>query len=204
MPENQVVLYVVRHGQTILNGEGKFRGTIDVPLDEKGIKDAKQLAKFFENIKIGDAWSSSLDRATHTACIILDPKGLEASPTDELKSLDVGDLAGKLKSEHQAELEYYQEHTNEPFPGGESIQHFRARVRPPILRAIHAGIRNGSPSMIVSHASIVHETGNIIHQDHTSALVKPGGVVAVMYDGKHFTAVPIVKAEKPPTLHYAS
>lgn len=195
-PTNQlerIVAYFVRHGSTILNDSGKFRGWLDVPLDANGKKDAEELARFFEKIALGTAYTSSLERAQQTAEIVLEPRGMFASPSEELRPIGVGELEGQLKSEHRKEIEYYQNHPNEKFPGGESLNGFRARVRRPILTSIKEGVDNPLPTITFAHSSIIHEVGNLVHHDHNKVLVKPGGVVAVSFDGKAFRAKPIFK-----------
>ena len=193
-PNEKVVAYFIRHGQTTLNADGRFRGSkTDVPLDEKGIQDAHDVADFLKDKPIGDAWTSSKTRAEQTAEIVLEPRGQVASPTEGLHPLDVGYLGGEKKSEHTADMEYFQQHHEIQIPGGQSIQQFRSQVKPHILLAIRRGIENGVPSAVFSHSSIVHEVGNLIHGDHGAALVKPGGVAAVTYDGKYFSAKAIFK-----------
>jgi len=192
----RIVAYFVRHGTTILNQAGKFRGWMDVPLDADGKNQAEEVAKFFENIGLGDAFTSSLERAVQTAQIALEPKGLYATPSDELRPINVGELEGKLKTEHQKLINYFQKHPNEKFPGGESLNGFRARVRRPILGGIKNGVESQLSSIIFSHSSIIHEVGNLVHQDHNKVLVKPGGIVAVYFDGKAFRAKAIFKPKR--------
>ena len=198
-PINQserVVAYFVRHGSTILNSENKFRGWMDVPLDTNGKEQAQKVAEFFQKIALGDAFTSSLERAVQTAQITLEPKGLYATPSDELRPINVGELEGKLKSEHRKLVNYLQKHPNEKFPGGESLNGFRSRVRRPILGGIKNGVESPLPSIIFAHSSIIHEVGNLVHQDHNKVLVKPGGIVAVSFDGKAFRASAIFKPKR--------
>jgi broad specificity phosphatase PhoE len=191
----RVVAYFVRHGETTLNAEGRFRGPSDPPLNDNGTNDAAKLAHYFSDIKLGDAWTSDKQRAVSTAETILDPKGQVANQTPDLHAWNVGYLAGEKKDEpdNQASVGYHQDHPDEAFPNGESLNAFRSRVRPVLLRAIHAGYKSGTPSLVVAHSSVIHELGNLVHQDHTSTVVKPGGVAAVTFDGKAFSAKPIVR-----------
>lgn len=191
----RIVAYFVRHGQTTLNAEGKFRGPSNPPLDVVGHNDAQKLAQYFKGIELGDAWTSDKTRAVQTAETILDPKGMVANHTPDLHALNVGYLAGEKKSDEDnaAAIRYHQKNPDEAFLNGESLNEFRKRVRPVILRAIHAGHTSGKPSIVVAHSSIIHELGNVVHQDHTSTLVKPGGVAAVSFDGKHFNAKAIIR-----------
>ena len=39
-----MILYVVRHGETQYNVENRYAGKTDVPLNERGIEQAKELA----------------------------------------------------------------------------------------------------------------------------------------------------------------
>jgi broad specificity phosphatase PhoE len=203
-PENKIITYIVRHGSTQANAEHRFRGALDVPLDEEGEKDADNLATFFNGIQLGDAWTSDKQRAEKTADTILEPKGMSASPTPDLNAWDVGFLAGEKKDEHEDDIKYYQRNSNEPIPGGESLNEFRGRVRRPLLRAIHTGLSQGVPTLVVAHSSVIHELGNLIHHNHSVALVKPGGVVAVRFNGKAFSAKPLLKANRDSKEHIAS
>ena len=65
-------LCFVRHGETDWNIEGRIQGTIDNPLNEIGIIQAKRLGTYLKNNE--PRWdviiSSPLSRAMATACII--------------------------------------------------------------------------------------------------------------------------------------
>jgi broad specificity phosphatase PhoE len=194
MPTERIVAYVVRHGETQLNAEGRFRGPTDAPLSDKGHEDAENLRKLFSKVSLGAAYTSSKTRAMQTAEHVLDPKGISASPTDSLHAWNVGYLAGEVKKDHKSDIDYFQRNENEQIPAGESLNEFRARVRPALLQAIHKGVTDGDPSVVFAHSSVIHELGNIVHHDHTASLVKPGGVAVVKFDGSHFTAEAFYKA----------
>ena len=196
MADEKVVAYVVRHGTTKLNEENRYRGQKNVPLDEKGKNDAKELAKFFADKQIGQAWTSPLIRATDTAKEILKPKGIKAAKAPALLPLDAGKFTGMKKDDAKADMKHYHEHTDERIPGGESIDGMHKRVRPILFKGFRAGIRSGKPSLFSAHSSVIHSLGAILHEDHKAALVEPGGVVAVVFDGKKFEAKPILKPKQ--------
>jgi len=194
--KDQVVAYVVRHGDTTLNDENRYRGQKNVPLNDKGKNDAKELAKFFADKQIGQAWSSPLTRATDTVKEILKDKGLKATKVPGLLPLDAGKFTGMKKDDAKADMKYYHEHTDVRIPGGESIDGMHKRVRPALFKAFRAGLRTGKSSLISAHSSIIHSLGAILHEDHKAALVEPGGVVAITWDGKKFDAKPVLKPKQ--------
>lgn len=205
---DKTVAYVVRHGTTNLNAEDKYRGQLDVPLDKAGKQDADKLHEFFKDKPIGKAWTSDLSRASNTAKRILQGKNIPATRDANLRPLDAGKFAGKKKSEYKDEMRKYQDDIQKKIPGGESIANLHSRNRRPLMKALHAGLK-GDPSLVSTHSSVIHSLGHILHGKHDVALVEPGGVVAVNWDGKKFNAKPVLKpktkmskAEKSP--EYAS
>lgn len=196
MADEKTVAYVVRHGSTKLNEENRYRGQKNVPLDDKGKNDAKELAKFFADKEIGQAWSSPLARATDTVKEILKEKGIKSTKDRGLLPLDAGKFTGMKKDDAQADMKYYHEHTDERIPGGESIDRMHKRVRPILFKAFRAGLRSGKPSLVSAHSSVIHSLGAILHENHKAALVEPGGVVKVVFDGKNFNAIPVLKPKQ--------
>ena len=67
------MLYVARHGQTTWNAQNKVCGISDVDLTEKGIEQAKELAKKIKEIDIHIIITSPLKRTMQTAEIISIP-----------------------------------------------------------------------------------------------------------------------------------
>lgn len=192
-----IIAYFVRHGETTANNQGRFRGATDYPLNEKGFVDARRLAAYFKDKPLGDAWSSDLKRAETTAGIVLDPRGIDYEPDEDLRSLNIGNLAGELKKYHKDDMDYFERNPEVVMPGGESINQFRSRVKTPVLRAIHKGIINKLPSIVFTHSSIIHEVNNIIHHDHNANLVKPGGVVGVEHtSGNSFRVHALLKPHR--------
>lgn len=63
-------LYLVRHGQTNWNLEGRIQGQTNIPLNDKGRKQAQQAKEKLQNIPIDLIICSPLMRARETAEII--------------------------------------------------------------------------------------------------------------------------------------
>lgn len=60
-------LYILRHGQTNFNFEGRFQGRVDTTLNEIGIKQVEEAAIELRNINFDVVISSPLTRAIQTA-----------------------------------------------------------------------------------------------------------------------------------------
>ena len=76
-------LYLMRHGQTLFNLRRKMQGHCDSPLTPLGVKQAEIAGKYFENINIDHAYSSTLERCCDTLEIVTGGK----IPYERLKGL---------------------------------------------------------------------------------------------------------------------
>lgn len=64
------MIYIMRHGTTPYNKEGRLQGQRDIPLSEEGINQAKEAALRLKDIHFDEIYSSDLMRAHKTAEII--------------------------------------------------------------------------------------------------------------------------------------
>ncbi|MDA9746302.1 histidine phosphatase family protein [Prochlorococcus sp. AH-736-K20] len=93
-------IFLIRHGETNWNKEGRFQGQIDIPLNENGKDQANKTFEFLRNISFNKAFSSSMHRPYETAQIILqDNKNLKIKKIDSLKEISHGLWEGKLEEE---------------------------------------------------------------------------------------------------------
>ena len=76
-----MTLYLVRHGQTDWNKEPRLQGQKDIPMNDEGIRQMKELAdKLVEiGIKVDAIISSPLERAKTSAQIVVDRIGYTES-----------------------------------------------------------------------------------------------------------------------------
>ncbi len=65
-----VKLFLIRHGQTLWNEEGRYQGDHDIGLTRLGIRQAKLAAKYLSRVNFSNIYSSPLKRAIDTANII--------------------------------------------------------------------------------------------------------------------------------------
>lgn len=89
------MIYVLRHGQTNLNKEGRLQGKQGLPLNDYGIRQAKIVRDEIKDIKFDYVFSSPQERAVQTAEIV---SGLEATIDFRLDVFDLGN-ADQLRRE---------------------------------------------------------------------------------------------------------
>jgi uncharacterized phosphatase len=90
------MIYVVRHGQTDVNKEGRMQGRRGLPLNEAGLEQARALRERLQDIKFDYIYSSPQERAVQTAEMAT---GLKAVIDERLNVFDLGDADGLFKHE---------------------------------------------------------------------------------------------------------
>lgn len=93
-------LYIVRHGETEWNVEGKLQGHSDSPLTQNGILQAQKLAQELRHINFDQVFTSDLLRAKRTAEIIALEKQLAIQTTKALREQYWGKYEGMKSSEY--------------------------------------------------------------------------------------------------------
>lgn len=91
-------IYFVRHGQSQANVDGVYAGQSDSPLTQKGKEQAQSAGDMAKKLKIEKIFSSDLQRAYDTACIIADNLDIDHEKIERtaiLREVNVGKLAGK-------------------------------------------------------------------------------------------------------------
>ena len=194
------LVYIARHGATKLNQQDCFRGNIDVELDAEGRRDAHKLAMYFEPIELSSIVSSDRKRAEETADIIAQRKGMEVYTTESLRAFNVGVFSGKPKNrENEDALQEYIDNPERKIPEGESLNEFKARVRPALMEACELAQQTGKPLLLLGHSSIVHEAGSLVHDDHNAILVDPGGAAMIFLTEDGLDAAPIYRRRQAAT-----
>src|SRR5512146_2017965 len=124
---------LIRHGQTEWNKQDRFRGHVDIPLNDTGKAQAQKVAARLANDKIDAIYASPLQRTMQTAQPVAEAHGLEVQKEDALIDLDVGAMEGLTVEEaRQTFPDVVDKWLNAPsklkFPKGESIKSVRTRV----------------------------------------------------------------------------
>ena len=162
-------LILLRHGQSQWNFENRFTGWKDVPLTEKGVKEAKLAGELMKKnkINIDIIFSSVLRRANDTAKHAIKQMNLDhlwdeniliITRNQSLNERDYGDLVGLNKKETADKYGHKQVHIwrrsfNVRPPGGESLKDVVARVKPYYDEFIEPKIKNNKDIIIVAHGN---------------------------------------------------
>ena len=140
-----VRLWLVRHGSTAWSEAGRYTGSTDVPLSERGRAEAEALG--WLGLRHWDGiWSSDLIRACDTA----KAAGVEATIDERLREIDFGRLEGvtwaDLDPEAREALVTFEKFVA---PDGESTAQLIER-----LEAFVAGLTPGD-HLVFTHGGVI-------------------------------------------------
>lgn len=182
------VLYLLRHGETEWNSEGRIQGSQNSPLTDRGLSQARQQAAILKRVlhDVGHLtyYSSPLLRARQTAGIALDGTAPVLEP--RLRELDCGaweGLSPEERSQRDPELvracvtdfDLYRS-----APGGEGLEALEQR-----LRAFLGDVRG--PSVIVAHKVVLIILRGLLTnlpRKEWESIEAPQGTVIRVRDGK--------------------
>ena len=92
---------IARHGETSWNAEGRIQGHSDIELSERGVLQARALARRLAGASIDAAYSSDLLRASETARIVLDGRDVPLAQTELLRERYYGVFEGLTVEQRQ-------------------------------------------------------------------------------------------------------
>jgi len=124
-------LILIRHGETSLNAEKRYCGSIDIGLNLKGKKQSGKLCKRLKGVRIDKVYSSDRLRALETARIIFKRKKIFRTPG--LREIHFGAFEGLKHSEILKRYPaIYKKWLDNPFeakiPHAEGLKAFKKRV----------------------------------------------------------------------------
>jgi broad specificity phosphatase PhoE len=144
-------IVLVRHGETDWNRERRFQGHADIPLNDAGRRQARELAELLRAEGLSAVYTSPLGRARETAEIVAERLELTPIELAALREIDVGDWQGLTVDEVRAR---YPEQASvawrSGWPNGETHEELSDRVVPALLDL--ARQREGERILGVTHA----------------------------------------------------
>lgn len=151
-------LYLVRHGQSAGNAQGRFGGHSPTPLSELGLQQAKVTARALAKEKISAIYSSDLLRAVQTAEPLAALLNLPVIEMAAFRERKVGVLEGLTFDESKAAFprDYYalvNRDIHHIIKGGESYRHLLRRVTKALYEVLES--RRGENVVIFSHTGAI-------------------------------------------------
>lgn len=191
---NLTTFYLVRHGETEYNVKKIIQGHSDSPLTDKGIEEAKHVAKKLKGVKFDYVFSSDLLRAKRTAEIIALEHKLAVETNKLLRERTYGPLEGKsnfLFKEWDDSLKKLTKEERNSYrfaDGAETNEEVVTRILT-FLREI--AIRYpGKKIIVVSHGGIIRQflirIGFGTYEELIHGGVKNGAFVKLQTDGVDF------------------
>ncbi len=163
------ILYLVRHGETDWNADGRFMGQSDVPLNERGRRQAAALAPRLaaEVPEWGLVVSSDLLRTRETRDVVLAGAAYAAMEDARLREIYGGSMEGLTREEQRVQFpEWWRASRAEQsdavrFPDGESFEDMKCRVVDAIEEI---SVSQDGPILVVTHGGVVQAVlSEILH-----------------------------------------
>ncbi len=162
----KTTLYLIRHGETDWNASHRWQGHADIPLNQRGLHQAKLVAQQLqaEGVMFDAIYSSDLRRAYQTAWQIGALLHIPVQMLPPLREIDVGAWSGLTRSEIEArfpeEMRLIAAGHDVSRGGGETSAAFFQRV----TKAMEAMLSQhlGHTLAFVTHGGVVRAITNYV------------------------------------------
>ena len=145
-PLARTPFWYLRHGETDWNARGVSQGSVDIPLNQTGIQQAKEAAQQLRDKGIKTIVASPLSRARVTAEIVAETLNLPIRIDPDLREVSWGVQEGKPMADWFAGWI-----AGGPAPeGGETFAELRHRATAGVNRAL----AEPSPVLLVAHGAL--------------------------------------------------
>ena len=95
----RTTIVFARHGRTEWHHGNRYTGSTDLPIDEVGHQQARQLEEWAQDFRPDALWASPMLRARQTAQPVAASLGLTPVLDERLRELDFGSAEGQMLSE---------------------------------------------------------------------------------------------------------
>ena len=155
---NVTRIIAVRHGETAWNVDTRIQGHLDIPLNDRGLWQAQQLARALADEPVAAIYTSDLQRAQATAQAVANATGAPLVPEPDLRERSFGALQGRTFAEIETELPEQALRWRKRDPhfapeGGESLTALRERIAATVHRL--AARHPGELVVLVAHGGVL-------------------------------------------------
>lgn len=155
-------LYLIRHGQTDWNKEGRLQGSVDIELNENGRSMAQAAGDRLESVNFDKIYSSPLKRAYETAQLIRKHRNLDIIVDQRLREISFGCMEGTTYDEWSAPESPYryffatsENHKYFPPEGGETLEALCKRTKEFVQTEIEPQSETANRIMVVAHGALL-------------------------------------------------
>ena len=152
-------IIAVRHGETAWNVDTRIQGHLDIPLNDTGQWQARQLGRALAEERVAAIYSSDLQRAWATARAVADSTGAPLNAERGLRERSFGDFQGRTfqqierDSPEQALRWRKRDPHFVPEGGGESLVTLRKRIACTVDEV--AARHRGQQIVLVAHGGVM-------------------------------------------------
>ena len=151
-------IIAIRHGETAWNVDTRIQGHLDIPLNDTGLWQARQVARALAGEPLSAIYASDLQRAHTTARAIAEVTGAPLVPEPALRERSFGELEGRTFAEIEAELPEQARRWRQRDPhfapeGGETLVQLRERIAATTHRL--AALHTGGLVVLVAHGGVL-------------------------------------------------
>lgn len=151
-------ILLLRHGETDWNAAHRMQGRRDIPLNERGRKQASCAAAFLADMTIDAVYASPLSRAVETAEIVKGKRDLPVIPEEGILEIDLGKWDGCTPEDMDVKFpgwyDIWRQSPDKAIPeGGETFRQVQERAVAAIKRI--AGENQGKTVLLVSHMGCI-------------------------------------------------
>ena len=152
-------IIAIRHGETAWNVDTRIQGHLDIPLNDTGLWQARQVGQALADEAVAAIYSSDLQRAYATAQAVAQTTGAPLNPARGLRERSFGSFQGRTfqqietESPEQALRWRKRDPHFVPDGGGESLDMLRERIAVTVdgIAARHAG----EQIVLVAHGGVM-------------------------------------------------
>jgi broad specificity phosphatase PhoE len=170
-------IYLVRHGETSLNADGRLRGLADPDLNEFGERQARAVAAALAEVDADVVLSSPLRRALRTAAAIARDIGTTHRVDERFNDRDYGQWTGEVKSEVIAEWG-----SVDAAPGVESMDVVLSRSAPALDEWGAWAESRHKAVVVVTHDAVIRPLLAHIAPDLPTPSVRTGSYQVLRYE----------------------
>ncbi len=126
------IVYLIRHGETVFNRDGRVQGHTESDLSELGREQARRVGERIRGVDFVRAFTSPLRRAEQTCAIAIDGS-VEYETREGFKEINLGAWEGRKASDLRREFPeevklWFRRPSGVRIEGAETIRQFRSRV----------------------------------------------------------------------------